>query len=148
MRSAFDTSRGSSAGRRAHAASIALLLVAVQSAGMGHLLLARHVVCPEHGELVHADAAGAVHAHGGVAAAAAPARGRAISTGHGDASAEHADEHCAVLGSRREHAIVPAAYQALSAASEGTAVETPAAANPQYEARPRYDVAPKQSPPV
>jgi hypothetical protein len=148
MRSALDMARGFCVRRRASAAGVALLLVAVQSAGSGHLLLSPHVVCPEHGELVHADAAGAIHAHGVAGAESSIGEGPAISAVHAEAAAEHGDEHCAVLGSRREHAIVPAPYQGLHAAASSDAMVVPAAASARHEARARYDVAPKQSPPV
>jgi hypothetical protein len=123
-----------------------LLLLAAQGSSIGHLLLAPHVVCPEHGELVHADALGAEH--GPVATAAAPIRGAAISATHDGAQAEHSDEHCTAIGSRREHAIIGSASACSSVAPAAAGSRLALAAAARHEARARYDVAPKQSPPA
>jgi len=129
---------------RAQAACAALLLVAAQGSSVGHLLLAPHVVCPEHGELVHADALGAEHGP----AAAAPIQGAAISAAHERSEAEHADEHCTALGARREYAIIGTAAPCLSAALADAGSAPALADGARFEARARYDVAPKQSPPA
>lgn len=130
--------------RRLLAACVAMLCVAVQGASITHLLLTRHAVCLEHGELVHAEddalAAGAL---------AAPAPGGvAIGSARGSAVAEHADEHCAVLATRREYAILSAPAQALAAPVAGSDAALPPSDTPRAEGRARYDVAPKQSPPA
>jgi hypothetical protein len=131
--------------RKALAASVALLCVAIQGASITHLLLTRHAVCLEHGELVHADDATLAGGHD--LTATAPT-GVAIGSARGSAVTEHADEHCAVLATRREYAILSAPAQVLAdrvAGSDG-ALSPPAA--PLAEGRARYDVAPKQSPPA
>jgi hypothetical protein len=147
VRTASATTVRPSVPRRALAGCAALLLVAAQGSNVAHLLLAPHAVCPEHGELVHAGELGAAHAP--VAAAAAGSlHETAISAAHDGAADEHDDEHCAALGARREHAIIGSACPCLSAAP-ADAVRLPAnAGGAGHEARARYDVAPKQSPPA
>jgi hypothetical protein len=130
---------------RVQAGCAALLLVAAQASSVGHFLLAPHVVCPEHGELVHADALAQAHAP---VDTAAPVRGATIAAAHDNREAEHADEHCTALGARREHAIVGSAAPCLSAALADAGSAPALADGAHHDARARYDVAPKQSPPV
>ena len=138
--------------RRAQAVCAALLLVAAQGSNAAHLLIAPHEVCPEHGELVHADGRDGGHGvtaeHRSEQDAQAPTHGPAVGAAHDGALDEHGDDHCPVLSSRREHAIVGSAGACLSAAL-AVAGDAPAAdAAIRGEPRARYDVAPKQSPPV
>jgi hypothetical protein len=124
---------------------VALLCVAVQGASITHLLLTRHAVCLEHGELVHADDE-ALAASRSLTPPAAT--GLAIGSARSSAAAEHADEHCAVLATRREYAILSAPAQALAAPLASKDAAAPTSGTPRGEGRARYDVAPKQSPPA
>ena len=125
---------------------LALLLVVLHAASLGHLLLERHEVCPEHGELVHADRAGRPHVRS-ADDAAGDGSGPAVRADASDAVG-HDDDHCAAVATRRELAVLPADGSGLIilAAAESPAV--PASAEAQHEARARYDIAPKQSPPA
>jgi hypothetical protein len=133
--------------RRALVACVALLCVAVQGASATHLVLTRHAVCPEHGELVHASNA-ALHASTPLRVAAPPSAEAAVSAVPDAEVSAHADEHCTALASRREHVLLAAPADALiappaavAAAAQPRAVERPAASA-------RYHVAPKQGPPA
>jgi hypothetical protein len=134
---------------RRRAAGLALLLVAVQGAGLAHLLFERHEVCPEHGELVHAgDGHGAHGVHAPKALApAADSSGLAVRAPHSSAG-EHGDDHCDALATRRELAILPANSHGLLLAAAVQPGGAPASSEARLEPRARYDVAPKQSPPV
>jgi hypothetical protein len=133
-------------GRSAHAALTALIVslcVLGQFAGVAHLLLVRHVACPVHGELMHAaggDAPRFEHVHGEQLHVAA------ITGVETEVDGYH-DEHCAVVGHRREQALAVSAQvhgvQAVEASAWTPALHTAAI----YAGLARYAVAPKTSPP-
>jgi hypothetical protein len=106
-----------------------------------HLLLSRHVVCGEHGELVHEHDVEALRAPQGVA----PAAPKIVD---GEPRA-HAHEHCSVLATAARGSAVVSLPQAepplrtLEPERELTFV-VPHAVNP----RAVLSYAPKQSPPV
>lgn len=132
--------------RQALAATVALLCVATHGASVGHLLLTPHVVCPIHGELVDS---GSAHAAALTVPSGPPAARRdAISPVHGGERAEHADEHCTLLASPRENAIIAASSASLIDLAADEALASPPATNPSLDGRVGYAVAPKQSPPV
>ena len=122
--------------------ALILLIVISQFGALLHLSLAKHAVCPEHGELVHVD----VH---GLEAQAAPSDERpgAYDPAGPIRSDEH--DHCAVAVIRDEPGICPKAFVlrappagavASSVATPVECVRTPGVAT--------YLLAPKQSPPV
>jgi hypothetical protein len=81
------------------------LLLAAQFLTLGHLLIVRHTICPEHGEAIHSNALNQAPAmrptHEG--AAANPA------LGGGAPPAEHAHDHCLARANTRERfALLPA----------------------------------------
>jgi hypothetical protein len=77
---------------------VALLSVSSQVLGLAHLLLTRHVVCPEHGELIHVgDAA----AHG-LTAAPAEEKTEGSYRGRSESAAFDVHDHCSVSALRRE----------------------------------------------
>ena len=124
--------------------SLALLCAALQLLSAAHHVLARHAVCPEHGELLHESRAAA---HADHAPSDVHPDGEALSAAHDPAAAEHAHEHCGVCSSRRDVAIAPAAWAgAWTPAALVTRID-PARAEADL-GRAGYDVAPKQSPPV
>jgi hypothetical protein len=80
------------------------LLLAAQLLTLGHLLIVRHTICPEHGEAIHSGSpseARALHRthEGGVADPA---------LGGGAPPAEHAHDHCLAQANTRERfALLP-----------------------------------------
>ncbi len=123
--------------------AIALLALSTQVASVGHLLLVRHTMCPEHGELVESAASG-----GPAARAAAVARRSASSAIRADAVAleEHGHVHCALAANRRA-AHTPAALASVKMPpSPAPAAPACALARPLLQAI--YVLAPKASPPV
>ena len=147
MRRDVSSVRSRGGARRLPVAALGLLLVVVQGASLGHLLLERHEVCPEHGELIHAGVAGAGHGWGAGQPAGAESE-RAVRAPHASEAIAHSDDHCTALATRRELALLPASGGELSVGPSGEVGTLPPRANTQHESRARYDVAPKQSPPV
>ena len=94
---------------RYSAVALASFMVVAQLSTFAHLLLVRHVVCPEHGELIHPDE------QGGRAGAAAPSHAVAKATLPGVSSiqaaaerpATHGHDHCLLASHRRERATLP-----------------------------------------
>ena len=84
--------------RRARMHVTSTVLLAAQLVTLGHLLIVRHSICPEHGEAIHSGLAGQ-------ARALAPAhQGRAsdpvlVSE---TPTAEHAHDHCLARANTRE----------------------------------------------
>ena len=102
-----------------------------------HLLHARHVLCPEHGELVDADDALAGAGSLGAGAEALPG-----------GTADHHHEHCGL-------AAAPSRSSLFAVASAGPSVATSAPSTLVLEATARavssravLAYAPKQSPPI
>ena len=122
-------------------AALAVALVAAQGASLAHFALVKHAICPLHGELIHPDA----DRHG--SAAVHPSNGRdAALYGSADESDAFHDDHCGVVGHRREVAL-PTVSSAILPDDVRLAV-TPLelAAAPTTETR--FRLAPKQSPPA
>jgi hypothetical protein len=81
------------------------LLLAAQLLTLGHLLIVRHAMCPEHGEMIHSGPPGAVQAMGPTRedAAVDPA------LDGGAVPSEHAHDHCLAQANTRERfAMLPA----------------------------------------
>jgi hypothetical protein len=120
---------------------VALLCVAGQLATSTHLVLVRHEACPEHGELLHGEAAHAGHG----SQAADTANTAAVSNAAQTAAEPHDHEHCSVPCERRALAV--------PAASSVRFIAGPAACAFTGEQRalrrgtPLLALAPKQSPP-
>jgi hypothetical protein len=117
---------------------LALALVAAQGAWLAHFALVKHAYCPEHGELVHLDAAPhtAVGAH--------PAKTRGLYAPEEAEQGRH--EHCALLGLRREVALPASSSAFLPAYDPPTNVVPGVAWAPSSDTR--FRLAPKQSPPA
>jgi hypothetical protein len=80
------------------------LLLAAQLATLGHLLMVRHTICPEHGEAIHA--ASPSEAQALRASPEGLVSGPAL--GGGATPAEHADDHCLARANTRERfALLP-----------------------------------------
>ena len=89
---------GSGRARRASMRATSTLLLAAQLVALGHLLVVRHTICPEHGEAIHSespsDAQTLGSSHEGAAADS--------TLGTGTPPAEHAHDHCLALANPRE----------------------------------------------
>ncbi len=124
-------------------ASLAVLCLACQASTLVHLVVVAHVPCAEHGELID------VRAEAPLAGAAAPvahAAGLALVSPVAEPP-PHSHDHCAVLATRRENALVSQpSLLVLDRAVVAQPRCTPDAAPPPAM-RP-LDVAPKSSPPV
>jgi hypothetical protein len=92
--------RATGNGRMRHASmrATSTLLLAAQLLALGHLLVVRHTICPEHGEAIHSespsDAQTLGSSHEGAAADS--------TLGAGAPTAEHAHGHCLALANTRE----------------------------------------------
>jgi hypothetical protein len=91
--------------RRASMRATTTLLLAAQLLTLGHLLIVRHTICPEHGEAIHSGSPSETPAlrptHEG--ATGDPA------LGSGAPLAEHAHDHCLARANPRERfALLPA----------------------------------------
>src|SRR5262245_7301605 len=102
-----------------------------------HLLHARHVLCPEHGQLVDADQGVSRGISAGASAQAFPGE-----------TADHHHEHCglAAAPSRLSLLTVPSAGPSVRASTESRLLAPPRAAAVASRAVLAY--APKQSPPA
>ncbi|RLB50419.1 MAG: hypothetical protein DRJ42_18880 [Deltaproteobacteria bacterium] len=121
-------------------AVMACLLLAGLAAGQVHRLEVIHVVCAEHGELVHAR-------HDGRAADAAPAPTSVPSFGRGSGPAD-AHEHCDLVFDRRDPVVAGDSVASL-AVPETAGITVLAVGATEEAASPApYLIAPKASPPV
>ena len=123
--------------RRLIACALSVLVLAGQLGSLAHSMLVRHVVCAEHGDLVHDDGSESLAA--AVGDLAAVQSSPAIDT--------HAHDHCLLTLLRREQTAVASLARAvdLPSASCVSAVvrrEQPRAVGSLLH------VAPKLSPPV
>jgi hypothetical protein len=117
----------------------ALVLVTLHVAQLGHLLFARHGICPEHGEMIELGAVG--HAE---AVAQAPGPSDALSE---DASSAAEHVHCPVLYGRRDVlAAAPPVVRVLALYPPPSDLDTPSIWPPDFSGR--LELAPKHSPPA
>lgn len=119
---------------------LALLCAAGQLAGVAHLTLVRHQACPQHGDLLHGDAAHGVHAAPQAQSDHAAFRAAAAIDGRD----EH--DHCSVPCERRKQ-VLPDASHALVSAACG-AEPCPSALIQTQHGVEVLSLAPKQSPPA
>jgi len=125
---------------RAGAASLALLCVLGELTSLGHMLLTRHVVCPEHGELIHATELASTHV------AAQPPTAEVTWTRAPNAG--HAHDHCGLACTHRVSAVPVSPAIALSTPPCSRGAESPHQAPNLRDGRDLHRLAPKQSPPV
>jgi len=121
---------------------MALFSVGGQLAGAVHLLLVPHVVCPEHGELIHLDGDGEGD-HPAPLELAASSYGRGPET-----TAADAHDHCMVSATRGAEPTLrePCGTRVPACISEPLA--SGVAAPPLHQAVPLLLLAPKSSPPL
>jgi hypothetical protein len=127
--------------RRWASAALAVALVAAQGASLAHLSLVRHEICPEHGELIHPDAA----PHAVATQPGDPRRPSAF--GVEERAAAFGDDHCTVVGHRRESAL-PSSSDVIVPGEVAPATVCLELAWAPAASEPRFRVAPKQSPPA
>ncbi len=133
--------------RRIAANALAMLFVVAQMSAGFHLAVVEHETC-EHGETIHAGH-GETETHRASGAILAAASADNITTGEHEGVTLEAHDHCDV--SVRENAapsdvsFVDVKVAMLSTGGDFT-VATPFAT--WWDARPQYEVAPKQSPPT
>jgi hypothetical protein len=132
--------RGDVARGRWVPAALAVALVAAQGASVAHFSIVKHAICPLHGELIHPGAepheALAVHATNGTEPGL---------FGSDDSDAFR-DDHCSVVGVRREVALPTTSSMVLP--QDVRPVGTPLTIAWVPTAETRFRIAPKQSPPA
>jgi hypothetical protein len=125
---------------RAWAVLLGLIGLFAQGSQAGHMLLVEHVVCAEHGELVHGDE------HHGLQVFEASSREPSLRSQAGDEAA-HAHEHCGTLTERRDTVSASSQAQLAFDRSDLGVVESSGAAAPKSPENP-LRFAPKASPPA
>ncbi|MFZ9888221.1 MAG: hypothetical protein ACO3JL_12035, partial [Myxococcota bacterium] len=131
--------------RRGRAAALAVLYAFGAFASLAHVAAVEHVRCPEHGELVHAEAA---HFGGDtqvtVATFSSQQRLRVGAVGE-----EHADHgHCGVLVRHASDGVsLAVATETVPPRAPALLASPTAADEVRHAAEARYRLAPKQGPP-
>jgi hypothetical protein len=122
-------------------AALAVVLVAAQGASLAHFAIVRHAICPVHGELIHPGSE--PHSPPAVHATRAPGPALYGSAQDGDAAR---DDHCGVVGYRREVALPTISSAILP--EDVRPVGTPMTLAWAPTSETRFRIAPKQSPPA
>lgn len=129
---------------RGSAAALALLWALAPILAYAHMLHVGHATCPEHGELVHLDAAAPDAA---AARPTDPLAGGGVALESSEDGEAHEHQHCVAATARKAQAAVSSARPALLLAATATlqpvgreAIARPASA--------LYLLAPKTSPPA
>jgi hypothetical protein len=132
---------------RFFAGIVALVCLAAQFSSFAHLLLVRHSVCREHGELIH-DEPGDPSGSPRAALAAPSQKGPALEAAAlGKGAHEH--EHCAALSERRSRvASCPRETRLPAPAGREVAVVAVAPESRIFGGIPLVLLAPKNSPPA
>jgi hypothetical protein len=122
-------------------AALACALVLAQGASLAHFAIVRHAICPVHGELIHRGSE--------------PHHSQVVDRTHGAGSALFAsdldvdasrDDHCQVVGHRREVALPTVVTGVLPDDARGASAPVALVWAPPSEVR--FRLAPKQSPPA
>ena len=96
---------GSRRVRRASMRATSTLLLVAHFMALGHLLIGRHTICPEHGEAIHSESPSDAQAPGSSHEGASADR----TLGAGAPPAAHAHDHClACTNTRERFALLPA----------------------------------------
>jgi hypothetical protein len=133
------------AATRLRAAAVAGLLLLGNGATWFHGATVLHSVCPEHGEVVHAEATGPDGAPGAPSGVAEPTHVSVAATPLG--AGAHPHDHCAATAVTRERTALLEGGSALALAAPGAAVPAGAGERPVQRARDVFAYAPKTSPP-
>jgi hypothetical protein len=137
----FSGRRRSGLGR-GFALALASCVVGAQLSSFAHLLLVKHALCPEHGELIHADERARVDTRG------EPALSTAVVARESSAAAALDHAHCPLAVQRRERVALMAPAALVSprpATLEAVLCSRPLPSVPQCEL---FRLAPKGSPPA
>lgn len=122
---------------------LALVALVAQLSGSAHLLLVRHALCPEHGELIHptdeAEPALRAVAQHAKTAFVRPEAETELGHGHG---------HCPIAAQRRERGALIAAWVHVHASAWSFASRVPAPNLVSSCAAAILRFAPKNSPPA
>ena len=130
------------------AAFLASLTLAAQILSLSHEGLVRHVVCAEHGEVVHADRVDSPAGTSSKALERAATERSAAVRGELGANEAHGHEHCLIAAHRRERTVLSmsGAFTNVSGPERETAAARPEVLRPAAIAI--YRVAPKTPPPA
>ena len=131
------------AARRSIAVAVAGLCLAGQFASFAHLMSVRHVTCPEHGEIIHADAV----ANGSASRRSRGTDGAALRA-TAWTGARHGHELCVVWAQRRERAAMQRSSAAVRVEAPSRIPIEPRARVLPGSATALLRLAPKSSPPV
>jgi hypothetical protein len=137
----FSGRRRSGLGR-GFALALASCVVAAQLSSFAHLLLVKHALCPEHGELIHAGERADVRAQ------RAPGSGTAVLARESGAAAALDHAHCPLAVQRRERVALLARVALVSvppAVAEAVLCSRPLPSATLCEL---FRLAPKGSPPA
>ncbi len=118
--------------------TLAILVLFLQSAGGGHMLLVEHTKCAEHGDLVHS-----AHGH---SVNLAPNADRSLRSPF-NTEDEASHEHCSLATERRD-AVTPIVDAWVIGTLTIDAPDRFGAAVAPSEIAPRFRLAPKNSPPA
>ncbi len=131
--------------RRYLLASIAWLVLVTQASSFAHLLLVRHAVCPQHGELVHVGEDEGPPSVDSALPSEQDSGGSAIRAGHG-ATEEHV--HCLLAMHRRQTPVVPRSAFTIAPARVAEIRVLTLGSSPRPALVALFSLAPKTSPPV
>jgi hypothetical protein len=134
--------RGDVARGRWAPAALAVALVAAQGATIAHFSIVKHAICPLHGELIHPGA----EPHEAPAVQATHRADTEPGLFGADDSDAFRDDHCSVVGVRREVALPTASSPVLP--QDVGPVGTPLTIAWVPTSETRFRIAPKQSPPA
>jgi len=129
--------------------ALAALCLVGQLFSFAHLGLVRHVTCPEHGELVHADG-DALDAAAGAARSQRSQLSEDALPSYGDVPSlpsGHGHDHCLVTTLRRDHLAHQPSHAAVVAQPEQS-IASHAGGDEPSAAFALFRLAPKNSPPV
>jgi len=129
--------------RRARMRATSTLLLAAQLITLGHLLIVRHTICPEHGEAIHSESLS--HAQATSPSDESAAAGAAL--GSGAPPTEHAHDHCLARANPRERFALLRAPHVLADPPPPTAILLSLSAVSMAPAVAALLIAPKNSPP-
>jgi hypothetical protein len=125
------------------AGALAALCLLGPILGYAHMLSVGHATCPEHGELLHVEAAGM----GGPAAPPSDAPTESgVASDSSLASESHDHDHCGVISARKTQAAVKSVGPALPVATPQP-LRLARQSTSEYAPIALYVLAPKNSPP-
>ena len=121
------------------------LLLATQILSLGHLLLARHITCPKHGDVVHAE-----QPHEGTSTGLAKVKDSSAQPALANEATRVRNEHdhCRILTNTRERFALLPPVREPAASVEFSFSSSPAPAVAPYAPVDLIVLSPKNSPPA